>query len=134
MLEQEFKKNANLLSEKTDRVIELEGAVRKLENDVERLNREVRLAKNSEASDEVVQRLQKDKNELRKTLVEMEKRKNQYKSMVKTNKSLSFSNLIFQLETQQMSKSEGEWALMREKLQKYFKLFNEEKVGFSSYS
>ena len=134
MLEQEFKKNANLLSEKTDRVIELEGAVRKLENDVERLNREVRLAKNSEASDEVVQRLQKDKNELRKTLVEMEKRKNQYKSMVKTNKSLSFFNFIFQLETQQMSKSEGEWALMREKLQKYFKLFNEEKVGFSSYS
>lgn len=134
MLEQEFKKNANLLSEKTDRVIELEGAVRKLENDVERLNREVRLAKSSEASDEVVQRLQKDKNELRKTLVEMEKRKNQYKSMVKTNKSLSFFNFIFQLETQQMSKSEGEWALMREKLQKYFKLFNEEKVGFSSYS
>ena len=134
MLEQEFKKNANLLSEKTDRVIELEGAVRKLENDVERLNREVRLAKNSEASDEVVQRLQKDKNELRKTLVEMEKRKNQYKSMVKRNKSLSFFNFIFQLETLQMSKSEGEWALMREKLQKYFKLFNEEKVGFSSYS
>ena len=82
MLEQEFKKNQNLLSEKTDKVIELESVVRKFENDVERLNREVRLAKSSEASDEVVQRLQKDKDELKRTLVEMEKRKNQYKNMV----------------------------------------------------
>lgn len=82
MLEQEFKKNQNLLSEKTDKVIELESVVRKFENDVERLNREVRLAKSSEASDEVVKRLQKDKDELKRTLVEMEKRKNQYKNMV----------------------------------------------------
>ena len=83
MVEQEFKKNQALLSEKADKVSELEVTVQKLEQEVERLTREVRLAKSSEASDEVVERLKKEKDELRKIAAAMETRKNQYKQLVK---------------------------------------------------
>jgi len=104
------------LTEKADKVIELEGTVQKFEHEVERLKREVRLAKSSEASDEVIDRLKKEKDELRKIATAMETRKNQYKQM---------------LESQSKNKSDEEWALMREKLSKYYKLFNEEKVSQS---
>lgn len=83
MVEQEFKKNQALLTEKADKVIELEGTNQKFEQDIERLKREVRLAKSSEASDEVIERLNKEKVELRKIASAMETRKNQYKTMVK---------------------------------------------------
>ena len=83
MVEQEFKKNQALLTEKADKVSELEATVQKQEQDVERLTREVRLAKSSEVSDEVVERLKKEKDELRKIAAAMETRKNQYKQLVK---------------------------------------------------
>merc|ERR1712037_199397 len=82
------------------------------EQDVEKLKREVRLAKSSEASDEVVERMKKEKDELKKIATAMETRKNQYKQL---------------LENQTKDKSEEEWSLMREKLSKYYKLFSEEK-------
>ena len=83
MVEQEFKKNQALLTEKADKVIEMEGTVQKFEQEVERLRREVRLARSSEASDEVVERLRKEKDELKKIATAMETRKNQYKQLVK---------------------------------------------------
>ena len=83
MVEQEFKKNQALLTEKADKVIEMEGTVQKFEQEVERLKREVRLARSSEASDEVVERLRKEKDELKKIATAMETRKNQYKQLVK---------------------------------------------------
>jgi len=112
MVEQEFKKNQALLTEKADKVIEMEGTVQKFEQEVERLKREVRLARSSEASDEVVERLRKEKDELKKIATAMETRKNQYKQL---------------LENQSKTKSDEEWSLMRDKLSKYYKLFNEEK-------
>jgi methyl-accepting chemotaxis protein len=83
MVEQEFKKNQALLTEKADKVIEMEGTVQKFEQEVERLRHEVRLARSSEASDEVVERLRKEKDELKKIATAMETRKNQYKQLVK---------------------------------------------------
>ena len=83
MVEQEFKKNQALLTEKADKVIEMEGTVQKFEQEVERLKREVKLARSSEASDEVVERLRKEKDELKKIATAMETRKNQYKQLVK---------------------------------------------------
>lgn len=83
MVEQEFKKNQALLTEKADKVIEMEGTIQKFEQEVERLKREVRLARSSEASDEVVERLRKEKDELKKIATAMETRKNQYKQLVK---------------------------------------------------
>lgn len=112
MVEQEFKKNQALLTEKADKVIEMEGTVQKFEQEVERLRRGVRLARSSEASDEVVERLRKEKDELKKIATAMETRKNQYKQL---------------LENQSKTKSDEEWSLMRDKLSKYYKLYNEEK-------
>ena len=83
MVEQEFKKNQALLTEKADKVIEMEGTIQKFEQEVERLKRDVRLARSSEASDEVVERLRKEKDELKKIATAMETRKNQYKQLVK---------------------------------------------------
>ena len=90
MVEQEFKKNQALLTEKGDKVIELEGTIQKFENEVEKLKRELRLEKSSGASDEVVRRLKKENDELKKTYTAIEKRKNDYKSMVG-----QFGNLLF---------------------------------------
>jgi hypothetical protein len=105
MVEQEFKKNAALLSEKADKVSELEATVQKQEQEVERLTREVRLAKSSEASDEVVERLKKEKDELRKIAAAMETR---YKELLL-------------LETERSEKR-------RRKLLKYYNLYLEQKV------
>jgi archaellum component FlaC len=91
--------------EDMDKVSELEATVQKLEQEVERLTREVRLAKSSEASDEVVERLKKEKDELRKIAAAMETR---YKELLL-------------LETERSEKR-------RRKLLKYYNLYLEQKV------